>query len=253
MCAIELKDKERIDDLQCDGLKIIQNPEKFCFGIDAVLLSGWAKITPGSRVLDLGTGTGVIPILLSAKTRNTKFVALDIQEESCDMAGRSVALNGLVDRIEVLRGDIKEVAVTFAKGSFDAVVSNPPYMVNNHGLKNESDAKMIARHEVLCNLEDVIMAAASVLKEGGTFSMVHRPFRLAEIMVMLTRYKLEPKRLRMVHSYMDKEPSMILIEARKGGRSNLIIEKPLIVYKEQGVYTDEIHSIYGTLDPGGSV
>ena len=184
---------ERIDDLQRNNLKIIQNEEKFCFGMDAVLLSGFTKVKPGERVLDMGTGTGIIPILLSAKTEAGHLTALEIQEESADMARRSVAMNHLQEKIEVVTGDIKEASAIFGKATFEVVTCNPPYMNDMHGLKNPELPKAIARHEVLCSLEDVVREASAVLKPNGRFYMVHRPFRLAEIFAMCQKYKLEPK------------------------------------------------------------
>lgn len=240
-----LKEHERIDDLQRNGYKIIQDPCRFCFGMDAVLLSGFARAKEGDRVIDLGTGTGIIPILMEAKTSAAHLTGLEIQEESADMARRSVALNGLEDEIDIVTGDIRQAVELFGKSTMDVVTSNPPYMIGQHGLKNPHSEKAIARHEVLCTLEDVISAAAGLLKPGGNFYMVHRPFRLAEIMTCLNKYRLEPKRMRLVYPFIDKEPNMVLIEANRGGRSRLTVEKPLIVYKEQGVYTDEIYDVYG--------
>ncbi|MGF7144364.1 tRNA1(Val) A37 N6-methylase TrmN6 [Anaerotaenia torta] len=240
-----LKPDERADELNRNHYKIIQNTKKFCFGMDAVLLSGFARVIPGERVLDLGTGTGIIPILLEAKTEGQHFTGLEIQEESADMARRSVAMNGLEDKIDIITGDIKEASALFGLASFDVVTSNPPYMNHGHGLVNPGDAKAIARHELLCTLEDVIRETARLLKPGGRFYLVHRPFRLAEIMNRLMAYKLEPKRMKLVHPYLDKEPNMVLLECVKGGKSMLKVEAPLIVYREQGVYTEEIHTIYG--------
>lgn len=240
-----LKENERIDDLQRNGYRIIQNPKKFCFGMDAVLLSGFARVKEGGNVLDLGTGTGIIPILLSAKTQAKHLTGLEIQKESADMARRSVALNCLDEKITIITGDIKEAGNLFKAASFDVVTSNPPYMTQKHGLTNPEDAKAIARHEILCTLEDVISRAALLLKPGGNFFMVHRPFRLAEIMMLLQQYKLEPKRMQMVYPYVDKEPNMVLIEANRGGRPRMRVEKPLIIYKEPGIYMPEIYDIYG--------
>ena len=245
MSEVEIRENERIDDLQCKGLRIIQNKEKFCFGIDAVLLSSFAAVKAGDKVLDMGTGTGIIPILMSAKTEAEHFTAIDIQSESVEMTKRSVILNGLQDKIDVVEMDIKNVAMSLPKSSFDAVTCNPPYMIGGHGVKSDADATLIARHEVMCNLEDVVSGAAAVLKPGGNFYMVHRPFRLAEIMVMLTKYKLEPKRMRLVYPFVDKEPNMVLIEAKRGAKSRITVEKPLIVYDSPGQYTEEIYEIYG--------
>ena len=236
---------ERVDDLNRNNYKIIQNTKKFCFGMDAVLLSGFAKVLPGERVLDLGTGTGIIPILLEAKTEGKHFTGLEIQEDSADMARRSVALNGLEHKIDIVIGDIKGASAYFGLASFDVITSNPPYMNHGHGLVNPGDAKAIARHEILCTLEDVIGEASRLLKTNGRFYLVHRPFRLVEIINKLTAYKLEPKRMKLVHPYVDKEPNMVLIECVKGGKAMLKVEAPLIVYKEPGVYTDEIYDIYG--------
>ena len=242
---ITLKENERIDELQRNGYQIIQNPAKFCFGMDAVLLSGFARAKKGNTVLDMGTGTGIIPILMEAKTDASRFVGLEIQEESAGMARRSVALNGLEEKITIVTGDIKEADSLFDAASFDVITCNPPYMIGQHGLVNPEDAKAIARHEILCTLEDVIAQAAILLKPGGNFFMVHRPFRLAEIMVLLHQYKLEPKRMQMVHPFIDKEPNMVLIEANRGGKPRMSVEKPLIIYKEPGVYMPEIYEIYG--------
>lgn len=243
--TIKLKKGERLDELHRNGYQIIQHSGKFCFGMDAVLLSGFARVKPGERALDLGTGTGIIPILLRGKTEGRDFTGLEIQEESADMARRSVAYNHLEESISIVTGDIKEAAALFGAASFDIVTSNPPYMTGNHGLVNPEQPKAIARHELLCTLEDVVRETSKVLRPGGRFYLVHRPFRLAEIMTVLVKYKLEPKRMRLVYPFADKEPNMVLLEALSGGRSRITVEKPLIVYKEQGVYTDEIYDVYG--------
>lgn len=236
---------ERVDDLHRNNYQIIQNTNKFCFGMDAVLLSGFTRVMHGEKVLDLGTGTGIIPILLEAKTEGRHFTGLEIQAESSDMARRSVALNQLEDKIDIITGDIKEASKIFGLASFDVVTSNPPYMNHSHGLINPAEAKAIARHELLCTLEDVVREAARCLKPNGRFYLVHRPHRLAEIIRTLSGYKLEPKRMKLVHPYLEKEPNMVLIEAVKGGRPYLIVESPLIVYKEPKVYSQEIYDIYG--------
>lgn len=235
---------ERLDDLQRNGYKIIQNPNKFCFGIDAVLLSGFADIKKGSRVLDLGTGTGILPILLAAKTEAKSFEGLEIQEESADMARRSVAYNGLQELIHITTGNIAEASSLFGCSSFDAVVTNSPYMNDKHGLKNPDMAKAIARHEILCSLEDVVRESSRVLQPKKSLFMIHRPFRLAEIFQTLQKHHMEPKRMRLIHPYLKKEPNMVLIEAVKDGNPMIKIEPPLIVYKSPGVYTKEILELY---------
>ena len=236
---------ERIDDLQRNGYRIIQKKKGFCFGMDAVLLSGFARAKKQERCLDLGCGNGIIPILMEAKTEGKHFTGLEIQPESADMARRSVALNGLQDRIDIVEGDIKDASKIFGASSFHVVTTNPPYMTAQHGLTNLYEAKTIARHEVLCNLEDIIRESARLLMPGGRFYMVHRPFRLAEIISLMVQYRMEPKRMRLVYPYVDREPNMVLIEGLRGGKSRMTVEKPLIVYKEPGKYTDEIYDVYG--------
>ncbi|MEE1248904.1 MAG: tRNA1(Val) (adenine(37)-N6)-methyltransferase [Lachnospiraceae bacterium] len=236
---------ERFDDLNRNGYSIIQNPKKFCFGMDAVLLSGFCEVKEKERVLDLGTGTGIIPILLEAKTKGKEFIGLEIQEESADMARRSVSYNHLEERVSIVTGDIKEASKIFGASSFDVITTNPPYMIGQHGLKNANEAKTIARHEVLCTLDDIMRESAKLLKPKGRFYMVHRPFRLAEIMVTMKKYNIEPKRMRLVYPFVDREPNMVLIEGLRDGNPRMTVEKPLIVYKEQNIYTDEIISVYG--------
>ena len=234
-----------MDDLQLSGLKIIQNPEKFCFGMDAVLLSGFVRTRKGELLLDIGTGTGILPLLLSAKTECAHLTGLEIQEESADMARRSVAINHLEDRISIVTGDVREAGQIFAPASFDCITCNPPYMIGKHGITNPDAPKAIARHEILCTFEDVAAAAALLLRSGGKFFLVHRPFRLSEIMVTLTKHHLEPKRMRLVYPYVDKEPNMVLIEAVRGGNSRMTVEQPLIIFESQGNNTKEIREKYG--------
>ena len=243
--TIKLKEKERIDELHRNGYQIIQNTDGFCFGMDAVLLSGYTVVKKGECVLDMGTGTGIIPILLEAKTEGQHFTGLEIQPQSVDMAKRSVALNHLEEKITIVEGDIKNASSLFGKSIFDVITCNPPYMNENHGLKNPQLPKAIARHELLCSLEDVVREAAYMLRPGGRFYMVHRPRRLIEIISMLSAHKLEVKRLKPVYPTKEKEATMILLEAVRGGNPLLKLEKPVIVYKEPGLYSDEIYEIYG--------
>ena len=222
---------ERVDDLQIQGLELIQNPEGFCFGVDAVFLSDFARVKPGESVLDLGTGNGIIPILLSAKTEGKHFTGLEIQDKTADMARRSVAYNGLEDKVEIVTGDIKEAAELFKPAFFDVITTNPPYMLTEHGLRNPDSSKAIARHEVLCSLDDILRESMKLLQDKGRFYMVHRPFRLTEIMIKMNYYKIEPKRIQFIHPYIDKEPVLVLIEGVRGARSRVTVEPPIVIYE----------------------
>ena len=243
--TIELNEGERVDDLERCGFRIIQNTEKFCFGMDAVLLSGYAYAKRGDRILDLCTGNGIIPILLAAKTEAERIVGIEIQKDVADMAKRSVIANDLTDRINIINGDIKEADEILQPGAFDIVTCNPPYMIDSHGIKNPDSPRAIARHEIMCNFDDVARITARMLKPGGRFFLIHRPFRLIELFETMTKYKLEPKRMKMVHPFVDKEANMVLIEACQGGRRRLKAERPLIVYESPNCYTKEIYDIYG--------
>lgn len=303
---IRLKPGERIDELQRNGYGIIQSEENFCFGMDAVLLSGFARVKKGEIAVDLGTGTGIIPILLEAKTEGRHFYGLEIQPEMAEMAARSVRLNCLEEKIDIINGDICDLLPKLRNGSGDisenaqsetdknaaceaaalsdidssslendvmnngagsidsdtgttgsidmlralygrvnVVTSNPPYMKASHGLRNPEDRKAIARHEVKCSLSDVCEAASRLLCAGGRFYMVHRPLRLPEIISEMKSFRLEPKRIKPVYPFIDKEANMVLIEAVRNAAPECRFEKPVIVYKEPGKYTDEIYDIYG--------
>lgn len=244
MRQVDIKPYERIDDLHRNGYMIIQDSKNFCFGADAVLLTGFVNIKKGETVLDLGTGTGVIPILLEAKTEGKHFTGIDIQADSVDMAKRSVLMNELENKINIDLGDIKNLDSIYKLSSFDVVTSNPPYMNKGGGIVNEYSPKAIARHEILCNLEDIIRGTSKILKSSGRFYMIHKPHRLTDIFVTLRKYNLEPKRLRLVCSHIDKQPNMVLVEAIRGGKPMLKIESNLIIYKDDGSYTDEIIKIY---------
>ena len=223
---VYVKDEERIDDLHRNGYLIIQNPKYFCFGADAVLLSNFAKVKQGENVIDLCTGTGIVPILLEAKTEGSCFIGIDIQEDCVEMAKRSVKLNGLEGKIDIKTLDVKCAADFFKNSYFDVVTANPPYMNEGGGIINNYSPKAIARHEILLSLEDVVSAASKLLKFGGRF------------------YKLEPKTIRFVHPYADKEPNMVLIEGIRSAKPMLKILSPLIIYSKEGSYTDEIYNIY---------
>lgn len=239
-----MSENERIDDLQFKGLRIIQNPEHFCFGLDAVLLARFAAPTDSDSIIDLGTGTGIIPIMASGLCTSENIVGLDIQECMCEMAEKSIRLNDLCERVSILRGDLREVEAIFAPRSFSLVISNPPYIKAGSGIVNEYSQKAISRHEVMCKLEDVVRAAGYLLKENGRFSMVNKPERLMECFELMHKYGIEPKKVQLVYPKADKPPSAVLIEGVKGAREGLRFMKPIIVMNESGEYTCQIDKIY---------
>lgn len=242
---VKLKENERIDDLELQNLKIIQNKNGFCFGMDSVLLSDFAKeIKHESTIIDLGTGTGILPILLSAKTQNTKIVGIEIQEEVAEMATRSVLLNDLQNKIEIICEDIKNLKNKYREGSFDVVITNPPYKKMGTGAINEKEAKLISRHEITATLEDFIITAKYLLKDQGSMYLVHRPERITDILSILRKYKLEPKVVRFVQPNIEKAPNLVLVKAIKNAKQFLKIEPPLYVYEKNGEYTKEILKIY---------
>lgn len=239
-----VKPGERLDDLQNNGLYLIQNPSQFCFGMDAILLAHYAKVKKGAKVLDFCTGNGIIPVLMSALCKNATFTGLELQKEVAEMAMRSVQYNNLEERVKIMNGNVKEAVSMFGPASFDVITCNPPYMLGSHGLVSDDMTKAIARHEVELTLDEMICSASKVLKQKGHFYMVHRPFRLAEIMGTMLKYKIEPKRMRLCYPFIDKEPTMVLIEGVAGGNSRIEVEPPLIIYEKPGVYTQEILDIY---------
>lgn len=243
---IILKENERIDDLQINHLRIIQNTDGFCFGIDSVLLSEFASdIKSESKVIDLGTGTGILGFLLLGKTRISNVVGVEVQEEVADMANRSVELNNLKDRFKIINCDIKELLSNVNREEFDVVITNPPYKKTNSGRKNDNTKKLISRHEILADVYDFVKASNDVLKDKGTLYMVHRPERLSDIICALRKYKIEPKKIRFVYSKEESTTAkLVMIKAVKNGGEFLQIEKPLYIYKNNGEYTDEILEIY---------
>jgi len=245
--SVMIKDGERIDDLQLDGLRIIQNPNGFCFGIDAVLLSNFAKVKKNETVVDLGTGTGVIPILLSGKTKASKLYGVEVQSEVADMARRSIKLNNLGKKIEIIEDNLKNVFTHLGKGKIDVVVTNPPYFSSGDAIINPTSYKAISRHELLCDLEDVVSVSSGLLKHGGTMYMVHRPHRLVDILCSLRKNRLEPKEIRFVHPKRSKKPNIVLIKAVKYGNPELKFMDPLVVYEDDGSYTSEIYDIYSNV------
>ena len=242
---ITLKKNETVADLQRKGYKIIQSSDGFCFGMDAVLLSGIVEADNGETVVDLGTGTGILPILIEAKTNASKLYGLEIQKDSVDMARRSVEMNDLESKIEIVEGDIKEASTILGKAMADIVVTNPPYMEKGTGLSNPESAKAIARHEVFCTLEDVIREAAALLKPKGKFYMINRPRRLADSIELMKKYKVEPKSIRIIYPFVDKEANLFLIEGARGMKPMLKVKEPLIVYEDENKYTEEVLDIYG--------
>ena len=240
-----LKENERIDDLGCADLKIIQNSDWFCFGMDAVLLANYAKLKKNSTVVDLGTGTGIIPILLYGKNKVEKIYGIEIQKPVAEMAGRSVKLNKLEDKIEILNIDLKQAEEVLGNNKFDAVTSNPPYMAEESGLQNNTDNRTISRHEMKCSLRDVIKTANRLLKQHGSFFLVHRPNRIVDILTLLREYKLEPKNISFVHPKVGKSPNLVLIRSVKAAKADLKFEDPLYIYNDDGTYTEELLEIYG--------
>lgn len=245
---MELKENERIDDLQFKGLKIIQNKNGFCFGIDAVLLSDFAKgMKANATVVDLCTGTGIIPILLSGKTTASKIYGIEIQEDVAEMAHRSIEMNGLQEKIEIINRDLNNIKDIISAGSIDAVTVNPPYKKKGSGIINEKDTKTISRHEISCTLEDIIKESARILKSGGNLYMIHKAERLVDVLCSMRKEKIEPKRIRFIHPSIGQAPNLVLIEGIRSGGSFLKIENPLYVYDTEGNYTEEIKKIYGLL------
>ena len=237
-------ENERLDELHRKGYKIIQDPNRFCFGMDAVLLSAFANVRKNEKVLDIGTGTGIIPILMEARYGGESYVGIEIQEDVADMASRSVKYNNLEEKIVIDNADVKDALELYGSSHFDVITTNPPYMTVDKGLVNPSDTKALSRHEISVKLEDIMSISSKILKNKGRFYMIHRPARLVEIMNVMRKYNLEIKRIRMVHPYIDKEANMVLIEAMHDGKPFLKVENPLIVYEKSGEYTKEVMDIY---------
>ncbi|HYE80718.1 MAG TPA: tRNA1(Val) (adenine(37)-N6)-methyltransferase [Clostridia bacterium] len=235
---------ETVDDLQ-NGYRIIQKSHAFRFGVDAVLLSDFADIRHGHSVIDLGTGTGIIPILIYAKKKPSEITAVEIQQDMADMAERSMKLNGLGNNIKVLCMDLKDAPVLLGKARYDCVVTNPPYVKKECGINNPSESKAIARFEIMCSLEEVLITAKELLKPGGKLFMIHRTDRLADIICEMRNAGIEPKRIRFVHPSTGKRPNLLLIEGARGGNKELKFMDPLYIHDENGEYTEEIHRIYG--------
>lgn len=245
---VVINEDESIDDLQLNGLRLIQKKAAFRFGIDAVLLADFTNIKKNFKVMDLCTGTGIIPLLLVGKYNPKTVIGIEIQQEMVEMATRSAKLNSIEDKVEFINKDLKDIDFIKTLGRFDVVTVNPPYKLNHSGILNPSDKLAIARHEIECDLENVIKAIRVLLKDNGRMYMVHRPERLADIMTTMRKYKIEPKRIQMVHPNAKKAPNIVLVEGQRDGGSFLKWEPPLYVYDKDGNYTDEINHIYGRTD-----
>lgn len=239
-----LREDEAVDDLQ-NGYFIIQKKNAFRYGVDAVLLSDFAEMRPEHQAVEFGTGTGIIPILLYAKKKPKKIIALEIQSDMADMAARSMKLNHLDGAIEVHCMDLKEAPAMLGKAKYDCVVTNPPYVKKTCGINNPEESKAIARFEILCSLQDVVRSAKELLRPGGKLFMVHRADRLVDIIYEMRNAGIEPKRIRFVHPAVGKRPNLLLIEGARGGNVELKFMDPLYIYGENGDYSDEIHRIYG--------
>lgn len=241
---VEIKNDENIDDLQLNGLMLIQKKDGFKFGVDAVLLSDFVNVKKKHKVIDLCTGTGIIPFLLYGKYNPNNIKGIEIQEDMVEMANRSVKLNE-INNIEFIHSDLKDIKFLKTLEKADVVTVNPPYKLSNAGIVNPSDKLSIARHEILCNLENVIEASRVLLKDNGRLFMVHRPERLADIITLMKKYKIEPKRIRMVHPNKNKAPNIVLVEGQRDGGAFLKWDNPIYVYNEDGTYSDQINEIYG--------
>ena len=247
-----LYENERIDDLMKSDLKIIQNSKGFRFSLDAVLLANFVTVRSGDTVLDLGTGNGVIPLLLSRISKAKHICGLEIQEEVADMAKRSVMLNGLNERISIVQGDLRQGDKLFDGKRFSVVVSNPPYTSAGGGIINPEDSKAISRHEITCTLEDVVCASSRLVNSRGRVALIHRPSRLVDIFLLMRKYNLEPKRVRLVHSRPGRKANLVLIEAIKDGRPELEVLEPLYIYRDEfgEEYSAEMERVYSGAKAG---
>lgn len=241
-----LRPDERIDDLEFRGLKIIQNPEYFCFGTDAVLLADFATVKKNAKICDLGTGTGILPILLYGRHEYVHCDAVEIQEYMADMASRTVRLNSLEDKITVHHGDLRNIKGILHGGEYSTVVCNPPYKKDGSGEHNKDDAHSVSKHEATCTLDDVCLAAKHLLKNGGRLAMINHSDRIVDIFVTMRKYNIEPKRVRPVQSRPHTPPYVVLIEGVKDGKPYMNWESTLTIYNADGSINDEINRIYHT-------
>lgn len=241
---MELRPGERLDDLGRGGLRIIQHPGRFPFGMDPVLLAHFATVRRRDRVLDLGTGCGVIPLLLAGRHPEARITGLELQAETAEMAARSVALNGLTDRVRIDCGDFRQVAALYGHGNFDVVTMNPPYREPGRGKVSPGESRATARHELAGNLPDAVAAAAIAVKFGGRVAVVFLAERLADLIEQMRANALEPKRLRLIQPRVDRPANLLLMECVKGGGVGLSVEPPLIVYEAEKQFTVEMQAIY---------
>lgn len=242
---VEIFNDEKLDDLDYKGLKIIQKKDGFCFGMDSVIIANFVRISRKNAVIaDLGTGTGIISILVSAKNDVDKIYGFDIQEDMTEMASRSVKMNKLEDKIEMINADIVGLSKTDFKNKFDYVITNPPYKKMNTGIVNDNEKKLISRHEIKCTLENVIYEASKLLKDNGFFYMVHRPERLPDILVLMREHKIEPKEIQFVYPNVDTQAKLVLIKGAKYGKEYMKILEPLIVYEKNGEYSEKLLKFY---------
>ena len=242
---VKIKENERVDDLEYKGLKIIQDINGFCFGIDSILLSDFSKnIKKGAKVLDLGTGTGIIATLLCGKTQLSEIIGVEVQKEVCEMASRSIKLNNLENKFKLINDNILNLNKYFNLNSFDAIVTNPPYKKKETGVENRDIKKLISRHEIEATLEDFIKISKDMLKDKGEIYIVHRPERLVDLLFLMRKYKLEPKKIKFVYSNINKSPKLVLIQGIKNAKPFLIVEENLYIYNEKGEYTKQLLEIY---------
>lgn len=241
--TVPLKPGERVDDLMAGGLAIIQHPDVFCFSMDAVLLARFVTLPPRGRIVDLCTGNGIIPLLLTTRTE-AEIIGVEIQERLCDMARRSVALNGLEARVSILCRDLRTCTEVLPVGVFDVVTANPPYLPRDGADLSANPHQAAARHELFCTLEDVVRVASRLVKSGGRVAFVYRPARLVELLALMRQHRVEPKRIRFVHPYADRPANLVLVEGIRDGGVELRVLPPLVVYRTEGTYTDEVLRIY---------
>ena len=238
---------ETIDDLLGGRLKILQKERGYRFSIDSLLLAHFVQMKTGGSVIDLGTGSGVILLILSHRFKCGRMVGVEVQEELVDMAGRSIKMNGLEDEIELFLGDVREINALFAPQSFDVVIFNPPYRRLSSGRINPDQEKAVARHEIKGTVDNFLLSARYIVKETGCLYLIYPAVRMAELLFRMRENDIEPKRLRMVHSRHISEGEFVLVEGKKGGGEELKVLPPLFIYEEDGGYTEEMESVFREL------